>query len=35
VVLNRGRAVATLAIDDLHTLGTGSLEDVFLELTRR
>lgn len=35
VVLNRGRSVATLTIDELRTLGSGSLEDVFLELTRR
>jgi ABC-type multidrug transport system ATPase subunit len=35
VVLDRGRTVATLTIDELRTFGSGSLEDVFLELTRR
>jgi ABC-2 type transport system ATP-binding protein len=34
VILNKGRAVASGTIDELHALGTGTLEDVFLEITR-
>jgi ABC-2 type transport system ATP-binding protein len=35
IVLDRGRAVASLTSEELHGLGTGSLEDAFIELTRR
>jgi ABC-2 type transport system ATP-binding protein len=35
VIVNSGRAVATLSIAELQTLDTRTLEEVFLELTRR
>jgi ABC-2 type transport system ATP-binding protein len=34
VILNKGRAVASGTIDELQLLGRGTLEDVFLEITR-
>jgi hypothetical protein len=34
VIVNHGRAVATGTIEELAALGSGNLEDVFLELTR-
>ena len=33
VVVNAGRTIATGTVDELRTLGRGSLEDVFLEIT--
>ncbi len=35
IVLDRGRDVASVTIAELQALGTGSLEDAFIELTRR
>jgi ABC-type multidrug transport system ATPase subunit len=35
VVIDRGRGVASVTIAELQALGTGSLEDAFIELTRR
>jgi ABC-2 type transport system ATP-binding protein len=34
VVLNRGRSVASGTIDEMRLLGSGTLEDIFLEITR-
>jgi ABC-type multidrug transport system ATPase subunit len=34
IILNAGRAVASGTIDEMRALGSGSLEDVFLEITR-
>jgi len=34
VILNNGRMVASGTIDEIHALGVGTLEDVFLEITR-
>ena len=34
VILNKGRAVAGGTIEEMHALGAGTLEDVFLEITR-
>jgi ABC-type multidrug transport system ATPase subunit len=34
VILNRGRTVASGTIDEMRALGSGTLEDVFLEITR-
>lgn len=34
VILNKGRSVASGTIDEIHALGAGTLEDVFLEITR-
>jgi ABC-2 type transport system ATP-binding protein len=34
VILNAGRVVASGTIEELHALGSGSLEDVFLAITR-
>jgi ABC-2 type transport system ATP-binding protein len=34
VIVNKGRSIASGTIDEMRALGTGSLEDVFLEITR-
>lgn len=34
VILNRGRAVASGTIEEVRALGTGTLEDIFLDITR-
>jgi ABC-2 type transport system ATP-binding protein len=34
VILNRGRLIASGTIEEMRSLGSGTLEDVFLEITR-